>query len=174
MPIRQLKIIILITLSAGLLLVLSFFYYQKHAWQHFVRDHQVIKISLKKHFFAPAQEKLVVEVVKSQPAIAQGLAGRSDLLTAQGQKIDGLLFVYPQASQLTFWMKEMQFPIDICWFNQAELISCERNASIPDENQAPETLSLYHSPTPANLVLETKPGKITHFSLAKLFFNSLY
>ena len=52
----------------------------------------------------------------------------------------------------------MQFDLDLCWFQQAKLLSCTRQASQPDVTLSLEQLAVYQSPVPSSLVLETLPN----------------
>lgn len=44
----------------------------------------------------------------------RGLSGRAHLAENQG-----MLFIFPKESPLTFWMHEMRIPIDMIWLNSA-------------------------------------------------------
>ncbi len=90
------------------------------------------------------------ELVMSDQARAQGLSGRSNLNENQG-----MLFVFNTSGYYPFWMKEMNFPIDIVWLN--------KNWEIIDltENLAPETYpNTVSSQAPAQYVLEIKAGMV--------------
>ena len=52
------------------------------------------------------------EVVSTQAERAQGLSGRPCIETNQG-----MLFVFDKPGRYPFWMKDMQFPIDIVWID---------------------------------------------------------
>lgn len=54
-----------------------------------------------------------VDLALTKEAQAQGLSGRSDLKTNEG-----MLFVFPQSGNYPFWMKNMNFSIDIIWLNE--------------------------------------------------------
>lgn len=55
-------------------------------------------------------QKILVEVVDTWPAIYKGLSGRESLAENQG-----MLFVFPKLDIYEFWMKDMKFPLDIIW-----------------------------------------------------------
>ena len=141
-----------------LLLIVALWSYQRYLWPYFVADHQLVRIVLKPHWWSSAKQRLIVEVVKSEAAKRQGLSGRSGLISQAGQSIDGMLFVYSKPRELSFWMKDMQFDLDLCWFQQAKLLSCTRQASQPDVTLSLEQLAVYQSPVPSSLVLETLPN----------------
>jgi len=65
----------------------------------------------------------------------------------------GMLFVFEKADNYSFWMKDMNFSIDIIWINkEGEIISIE-------ENVTPETYPTSFTPSkPALYVLEVNSG----------------
>ncbi|MBP6925730.1 MAG: DUF192 domain-containing protein [Candidatus Pacebacteria bacterium] len=66
----------------------------------------------------------------------------------------GMLFIFPQEGDLSFWMKDMYFPIDIVWLDQSFTIIDIR------ENIDPETYPETFSPAmPAQYVIEVPAGK---------------
>lgn len=153
----------------SILLFGIYVFYQSYAFSFFVKDQQLIKLSLKKNFFAPVQKEIVVEVAKSQASVAKGLSNRAEMHSLTGQKIDGLLFIFPKKEIRHFWMKEMLFQLDICWLDNLVFISCQRMAEFPQDDQEPKS---YFSPQPSNLVLETQPGFFSDEALqSKLFFQ---
>lgn len=81
---------------------------------------------------------LKVEIVKTPEAQAKGLSGRASL-----KENEGMLFVFDGLDIYYFWMKDMNFPIDIIWFDEnRKIIYIEKNATPesypqsfgPDEN----------------------------------------
>lgn len=143
-----------------------YFFYTSYGFIFFVKDHQLINLTLKKNFFAPTQKEILVEIAKTPNSTTQGLSNRSNLTSLSGQKIDGLLFIFPKKEIRRFWMKEMLFNLDICWFNDLFFLSCQRMALANDQTK------IYSSPKPANLVLETQPGFLSDTDLnLKLFFK---
>jgi uncharacterized membrane protein (UPF0127 family) len=87
-----------------------------------------------------------VERVSSKKKIERGLAGRSGL--AEGR---GMLFVMPDDEIQHFWMKGMEFPIDIIWIEDGRVIGCEKRVSPKDQRT-------FASPGNASFVLETVSG----------------
>jgi uncharacterized membrane protein (UPF0127 family) len=76
------------------------------------------------------------------------------------QENEGMLFVFEDASTYGFWMKGMQFPLDIMWLNpEGVVVYLEENLS-PDtypETFAPNIPSLY--------VLEMNVGFIEKYDV---------
>ncbi len=88
---------------------------------------------------------LLVEIANSSDERTQGLSGRSKL-----ERIDGMLFVYPESDYHRIWMKDMNFPIDIIWIDEElKVINIE-------ENVHPDTYPNSFKPDrPARYVVET-------------------
>lgn len=81
----------------------------------------------------------------------QGLSGRKSLTENQA-----MLFVYPEENSLSFWMKDMLFPIDMMWLNKKCQVIYIVAAAPPC---APNTdCAIYTPGLPAQYVLETMAG----------------
>ena len=87
-----------------------------------------------------------VEVVSSKEKIEKGLAGRANLPAGRG-----MLFLMPDSGYQRFWMKGMQFPIDIIWISGSRIAGCEKNILPQDER-------IFASPEPSSSVLEVPEG----------------
>jgi hypothetical protein len=87
-----------------------------------------------------------VETVSSKEKIEKGLAGRENLPAGRG-----MLFLMPDSNQQRFWMKGMQFAIDIIWISGDKVTGCEKNISPQDER-------IFTSSEPASSVLEVPEG----------------
>lgn len=59
-----------------------------------------------------------LEVVESRGAKERGLSGRTSL-----PRQNGMLFIYTSDEKRCFWMKEMQFSIDIIWTDASKKIT---------------------------------------------------
>lgn len=67
--------------------------------------------------------ELKVEIVSTNEKRAKGLSGRKEL-----KENEGMLFVFDKLAKNYFWMKEMNFPLDIIWFDQnKKIIYLEKN-----------------------------------------------
>src|SRR3989344_8005153 len=72
-------------------------------------------------------EKIVVEVADTVAKQIQGLSGRASM-----KNNEGMLFVFKEEAIQSFWMKDMQFSLDILWIDENKIIvGIERNVS-PD------------------------------------------
>ena len=57
--------------------------------------------------------EVVVEVIDTPEKQSKGLSGRPEL----GQN-EGMLFIFPEPKQASFWMKDVEFPLDIIWIGE--------------------------------------------------------
>ena len=95
-----------------------------------------------------------VEVAETPESRAQGLSGREPL--ADGR---GMLFVFKNEGVRTFWMKEMNFPLDMVWIDAAcTVVDISRDVPQPDPNQALADLPTYGPAIPVLYVLEIDAG----------------
>ncbi len=88
------------------------------------------------------------EIADTDEKRVLGLSGRENL-----PEDSGLLFIFPTSDYYPFWMKDMNFPIDILWIDE--------NWTIVDitENVQPESYPQTFRPqTPAKYVLEINAG----------------
>ena len=93
-----------------------------------------------------------VELAMTPAERMRGLSGRDEIGT------DGLLFVFPESDYHGIWMKDMRFPIDIIWIDEAlTIIHIEHNVQ-------PDTYPKVFRPrTPARYVLETNSHYVETF-----------
>ena len=97
-----------------------------------------------------------VEIADTPEKRQQGLSGRSAL--ADGS---GMFFTFDKPGQYGFWMKDMNFPIDIVWIDE--------NYSIVDidENLLPETYpKVFYPDQPIKFVLEVPAGTVDKYRIA--------
>ncbi len=70
---------------------------------------------------------LKVEIADTKIGQTQGLSGRANL-----DEDRGMLFVFEKSGPHYFWMKDMNFPIDIIWINEdLGVVFIEKNVN-PD------------------------------------------
>ncbi|MFZ5391544.1 MAG: DUF192 domain-containing protein [Patescibacteria group bacterium] len=97
------------------------------------------------------QGELVVELAVTQQEQSKGLSDRSSL-----GKNRGMLFVFSKPGNYTFWMDKMNFPIDIIWLNNGEVVGINDNVPPPLEPDA--RVQTVFPPQEIDLVLETAAG----------------
>jgi len=93
--------------------------------------------------------QLMVDLAITPADQQRGLMGRTSL-----SEDEGMLFIFPQAAEQTFWMKGMLIPIDIIWIYGGKV------TGVTADNKPAEQLSrvLYPSPGPVSAVLEVAAG----------------
>lgn len=89
-----------------------------------------------------------VEIAESLPEKQKGLSGRNFM-----RENNGMLFVFSQPDFYSFWMKDMEFPIDIIWLDEnLRIINIEKNIT-------PDTFpKKFLPPRPAKYALEVNGG----------------
>lgn len=93
------------------------------------------------------------DVASSEASRNKGLAGRNPL-----QDTQGMLFIFPETSAASFWMKGMTFPIDIIWINNNTVIEVTPNLPPPVPGTADEQLIRYSPTGPVDQVVEVATG----------------
>lgn len=67
---------------------------------------------------------LLVDIADDECKKILGLSGKESLIE------DGMLFIFENIGNYGFWMKDMNFPIDILWINEYfEIIGIEKDLS---------------------------------------------
>ena len=88
---------------------------------------------------------------------ARGLSGEPEITEHQG-----LLFTYEQSGDYGFWMRDMNFPIDIIWLDgEFRVINFKKRAhpsSYPDTTFYPEA--------PARYVVELAAGRVSDLGIS--------
>lgn len=92
-----------------------------------------------------------VSIARTPEELQKGLSERKSLPQDQG-----MLFMFDQPGDHAFWMKGMQFPIDIIFINDKTIVSIAKNAQPGEEGN--DNLPLYSSGAPADKVLEINAG----------------
>ena len=82
----------------------------------------------------------------------KGLSGRKNL-----DEKEAMLFVFPEKKQYQFWMKDMNFPIDIIFINDDIVTNISKNAQ-PIDPKSPN-YTIYSPTVDINYVLEVNAGQ---------------
>ena len=100
---------------------------------------------------APAVEinniVIPVELANIPEKYIQGLSDSEEL-------IGGMLFLFDERQVRNFWMKNMNFPIDIIWIDNGKIVNISKNL-LPEGEKPQKT---YNSIYPVNYVLEVIAG----------------
>ena len=107
------------------------------------------KLGTQKAQATVGSKTIQVEVVSTAEDQAKGLSGRKSL-----DENSGMLFDFGDYQARTFWMRDMNFPLDIIWISGGKIVGVDKNA-LP-EGEAPQ--KKYHSPGPVDRVLEMNAG----------------
>ncbi|MBO3117153.1 DUF192 domain-containing protein [Winogradskyella sp. DF17] len=100
--------------------------------------------------------KLDIEVADNEYETQTGLMYRTELKTNHG-----MLFIFPDVSYRSFYMKNTKIPLDIIYLDETKtIISIQKNAQPFNEASLP-------SEAPAKYVLEVNAGLSDTWQLAK-------
>jgi len=92
-------------------------------------------------------------VAKTEVERERGLGYRTSL-----PKNTGMLFLFDTPRVQTFWMKGMQFPIDIIFIRDTTIVTIYKNVPFFPPDTPNSALPLYRSKEPADIVLEINAG----------------
>ncbi|MEI8249043.1 MAG: DUF192 domain-containing protein [Candidatus Taylorbacteria bacterium] len=99
---------------------------------------------------------IYVEIAQTEAQKSLGLSYRRGLATSSG-----MLFVFGEPTKPSFWMKDMNFPLDMVWIDShKKIVSITKHIS-PDTY--PQT---FQPPAPVSFVLEIQAGDADRFKLA--------
>jgi len=98
-----------------------------------------------------AGQNIKVDLALTQAEQEQGLSGRQSL-----NENEGMLFVFAVPGKYAFWMKDMNFPIDMIWLGEnMQVVYIKKNA---DPKLYPETYGPGPNDGDAKYVLEVTSG----------------
>ncbi len=102
--------------------------------------------------YFPNGNSIVAELAITDEERARGLMFREKI-----EDNEGMLFIFEAEGFYSFWMKNMNFPIDIIWLDKdRRIVHIEEN--VPPCKRMP--CPSYISRLPAQYVLELKSGKV--------------
>ncbi len=94
-----------------------------------------------------------VEVAETPEQKSQGLSNRPSLPEGHG-----MWFPYPTSGQLSFWMKDMHFPLDFVWVRAGVIVDLTENVS-----PARGSGTMVRPAAPADGALEVPAGTIARW-----------
>jgi uncharacterized membrane protein (UPF0127 family) len=106
------------------------------------------------------ESKINLIVAKSDEDRIKGLSGRQSL-----DKNQGMLFVFDKKDKYSFWMKGMNFPLDIIYIDNTRVVDLFEN--VPNKIDNAPNLTHYIPSTPANYVLEVNAGEAKRLNIKK-------
>jgi uncharacterized membrane protein (UPF0127 family) len=103
---------------------------------------------------------LTVELAYLPADTSLGLGYRDGLAAGTG-----MLFLFEGPAQRTFWMRGMQFCIDIVWIENGLIQGAAENVCPEPAGTADADLTSYVSPVPVTYVLEVPAGWLDTYGL---------
>ena len=101
-----------------------------------------------------------VELVQSSEATSLGLSGRESIAHDEA-----MLFIFSDKKIRSFWMKDMNFDIDLLWIDDNQIVAWEKNMPAWQNVKADYDLPVYNSPQPIDKVLEIRAGLIDELNI---------
>ena len=100
--------------------------------------------------------KTFIMDIADTPALQeQGLSGRTQLADNAG-----MIFIFSTPDEYGFWMKDMNFPLDIIW------LSPDKHVVFMEKSLTPQTYpTIYYPTSPASYVLEISAGEADALNL---------
>ncbi len=96
-----------------------------------------------------------VELAVNSEERIKGLSGRASLGAGTG-----MLFIFEFESLLRFWMREMEFPLDMVWIGvECQVVGISVNVPPPEPGTSLDDLRRYSPSAPAMYVLEINGGE---------------
>ena len=139
---------IFISINVSLCIIQLFTFNQSFA-EEIVYSHAIVSTS--------TGEEIPVEVADTLKKRRLGLGKRNSL-----KKGWGMLFVFEKRKPHHFWMKDMQFPLDIIWLDNHRIVHIIKNAKPTNSKDKNEVMT---SPVPVNFVLEIAAGSAAKLQL---------
>ena len=102
-------------------------------------------------------KEISVEVADTVEKRSLGLGKRSGLENSWG-----MLFVFEKRKKHEFWMKDMQFPLDIIWIDNHRIVYILRNVQPAMSGVIPPVMT---PPVAGNFVLEIDAGRADELKL---------
>lgn len=99
-----------------------------------------------------------VEVASTMVQQARGLSYRASLGVN-----DGMLFVFGSGATQSFWMKDMNFPLDMIWISGNAVVGFAQNAAAEPGVAWPT--QTYSSPSSTDKVLEVNAGTVAKYNI---------
>lgn len=104
-------------------------------------------------------QTILAEIADTPEKIVQGLSGREKL-----PENSGMLFVFKQTGEYTFWMKEMRFALDFLFINGDTVVDLAENIPPPAGGPGQEP-KIINAAQPFDKVLEINAGQIKKLNI---------
>jgi uncharacterized membrane protein (UPF0127 family) len=103
-------------------------------------------------------KKLKLIVAKKPDTMVKGLSWIKKI------PFDGMIFFFGESIEISFWMRGMNFPIDIVWVSNNIIIGVTENAK-PEPGVPEKALKLYPSPGKVDMVIELSAGRAKQLNI---------
>ncbi len=105
-------------------------------------------------FFPPNNSSVLItcEIASTPKELSKGLMNRQEL-----PEDKGMLFVYENEQNLSFWMKNTLIPLDIIFLDKEGIILNIESADV-ESNISDDDMKRYYSSNPAKFVIEINQG----------------
>lgn len=110
------------------------------------------------HYFEINGQKILLEEAKSQRDKIKGLSKRSSI-----DPNTGMVFFYESPAERAFWMKNVNFPLDIIFMNESQIIRMYKNA----KPCTTEICKIYPSKKLTDQIIEVPAGFCKKHKLKK-------
>lgn len=111
------------------------------------------KVTINKQTFS-------VKVATTSAQQQQGLSGVKSLPQDQG-----LLFIFSTPQRYPFWMKNMQFPLDIIFMRDNKIVDFVQDVPAPKSGET--NFPIYQPSTEADKVLEINAGLVKKYNIKR-------
>ena len=101
-----------------------------------------------------------VEIASTMLQQSRGLSFRPSL----GAN-NGMLFIFSTGALQTFWMKDMNFPLDMIWISGTTVVGFAQNVPAPAAGAQLWQLPIYSSPNGTDKVLEVNAGTVAKYNI---------
>ena len=108
-------------------------------WRQYLKESSLLSIKV-------GDAPLKVETASDEKSIEKGLMFRNEL-----EPGSGMLFIFPEAAQRSFWMKNTNIPLSIAYVS-------ENNEILNIEDMRPHDTNGVHSQGKAKCAIETNRG----------------
>ncbi len=104
--------------------------------------------------------EIQTEVRDTMLGRAQGLSGKPSLPEGEG-----MLFIFDAPGRYGFWMKDMNFPIDLLWIQDGKIAGIQEHM-VPEPEKNMFLLTTYYPPQDVQYVLELPDGDVKKHGFA--------
>ncbi len=106
------------------------------------------------------EARIRVLVADTPQERAAGLSGYPGL-----PEDTGMLFVFPEPRQPSFWMKEMEFVLDIIWIADGRVVQIDASVPPAPKDTPDDQLPRYRPDEPITHVLELNAGAAARYGI---------